>query len=411
MQKAITTAAASFALLLAAASAASAAGTVPVSTGEGIVVIPPSSVRQAGDAGVRAHTHVRAFVRSEMLDPKVRGAPIQGVFFETPASVACIYGLVAQAAGCNPDMVSTNASGGSKAIAIVDAYNAPNAASDLAAFSQEFGLPGANFQVVFASGKQPTYDAGWELEMSLDIEWAHAMAPSAKIYLVEAASSSLNDLMVAEDKASQLVAAAGGGEVTNSWGSSEFPQETTLDNHFATNNVVYFASSGDSPGVEWPSASAKVVAVGGTSNARNPLTGAFESEVTWDEAGGGISAFVARPSYQNGIAGIVGNQRGVPDIAAVANPITGVWVYDRNAGGWTIVGGTSVASPVMAGIVNNAGKFAASSAAELALIYASAGSGTSDVKAGVCGPYSGFLANTGWDFCSGNGAPLGKTGK
>ena len=98
-------------------------------------------------------------------------------------------------------------------IALVDAYDAPNAASDLAKFSIQFGLPTANFQVVYASGKKPAYDIGWELEASLDVEWAHAMAPNARIVLVEAASSNYTDLMIAEDMASKMVNAAGGENI------------------------------------------------------------------------------------------------------------------------------------------------------------------------------------------------------
>src|SRR5208282_5507288 len=121
--------------------------------------------------------------------------------------------LVKTVTGCNPNTVATNPSGGAKMIAIVDAYDAPNAARDLAAFSTQFGLPAANFQTVYASGAKPAWDPGWEFEESLDVQWAHAMAPGAKIVLVEAASNSFSDLMKAEDVASAMVNAAGGGEV------------------------------------------------------------------------------------------------------------------------------------------------------------------------------------------------------
>ena len=125
----------------------------------------------------------------------------------------------------------------------------PSALADLQLFSKQFGLPvptPSNFQVVFASGVQPARDLGWELEEALDIEYAHAMAPNATLYLVEAASDSLSSLLAAVDKASQLVAKAGGGQVSMSWGSAEFSGQTSFDSHFLTQNVVYFASSGDS---------------------------------------------------------------------------------------------------------------------------------------------------------------------
>ena len=127
-----------------------------------------------------------------------------------------------------------NPSGGSRVIAIVDAFDDPNAATDLAMFSTQFGLPAANFSKVFASGVKPPQDptGGWELEASLDIEWAHAMAPTARIILVEAASNSLSNLLAAETVAANLVAAGGGCEVYNSWGGGEFSGENSLDSKF-----------------------------------------------------------------------------------------------------------------------------------------------------------------------------------
>jgi len=305
------------------------------------------------------------------------GPPMPGFFFETPASLACVYKLVVQAAGCNPNTVSAVPTGGSKVIAIVDPFHAPNALADLTTFSRQFGLPAptdATFEVVYAlaNGTQtttapptgpppdptgpPPDKTGWEIEVSIDIEWAHAMAPNAKIILVEAVSNQIPDLMGAEDLASRLVAGAGGGEVSNSWGSGEFPDEASLDSHFSTQRVVYFASTGDSPGTSWPSVSINVVAVGGTSISRDPSSGTFVGEAAWYDAGGGPSAYIGRPAYQNGVSGVIGGtHRGVPDMSAVANPRTGVWVYNKNAGGWIIAGGTSVASPVIAAIANNAG--------------------------------------------------------
>ncbi len=319
-------------------------------------------------------------------------------------------------AGCNPNTVTALPAGGSKAIAVVDAYHDPNAASDLAKFSTQFGLPAVTsttFQVVFASGKQPQRDLGWELEESLDIEWAHAMAPHATLYLVEANSSSYADLMTAVDKASALVKAAGGGEVTMSWGGSEFLGETSYDSHFTTSTVVYFASTGDGPGVEYPSTSSNVVAVGGTTLCRNPKTGSFVREIAWVDGGGGSSINETRPSYQSAISSIVGTTRGVPDISANADPYTGVWVYDSGNGGWWIVGGTSVSSPVTAGIVNSAGHFYASSNVELTTIYGNRSVATdfNDITSGVCGPYMGLATATGWDFCTGVGSSYGLTGK
>ena len=157
----------------------------------------------------------------------------------------------------------------------------------------------------------------------------------------------------------------------------------------------------------WPSTSPNVVSVGGTSISRNPTTGNFQQEIAWQSGGGGPSVYETRPGYQNAISAIVGNQRGTPDVAADADPSTGVWVYAYPY--WYIVGGTSVAAPVWAGIVNAAGSFSVSTQTELATIYAN--QETTDITAGSCGPNQGYLAGLGWDFCTGLGSPLGEGGK
>jgi subtilase family serine protease len=252
----------------------------------------------------------------------------------------------------------------------------------------------------------------------LDIEQAHAFAPGAKIILVEAASPSAADLFQAEDVASSLVAAGGGGEISNSWGlrGGEFSGETSLDSHFKKPGVVYFFSSGDSPGTSYPEVSPFVVSVGGTETAHNLANGNFLAEVAWQDAGSGISQFEPRPAYQNAVASIVGTRRGTPDISSNSNPATGVWVWVTIPGvgsGWTIVGGTSAAAPAWAGIVNSAGHFAASSAAELTTIYANRAVAADfrDIMLGNCGPYGVFFAGPGYDLCTGVGSDQGKVGK
>ncbi len=380
----------------------------------GKVVTPDSSIEKATDLGKRAHTNIRLFIPAKPLqNAQPLGAPYSGYAYETPASLGCVYGLTKAVKGCDPNALTANPTGGANMIAIVDAYDAPNAASDLAAFSTQFGLPAPSFQVVYASGAKPAHDDGWEIEESLDVQWAHAMAPEAKIVLVEAASNSFADLLAAEDMASKMVNAAGGGEVSNSWGGDEFSGETGYDSHFVKAGVVFFASSGDSPGTIWPGTSSNVVSAGGTTVRRNPSTGLYMSEDPWDEAGGGVSTYEARPSYQSAISSLVGNYRGVPDLSFDANPITGVWVLVSGQGGWYIVGGTSVSSPSLAGIVNSTGSFAASSNAELTTIYGNLGVGADlrDITAGYCGPYAGFSAVKGWDFCTGVGVDKGKKGK
>lgn len=400
--------------------------------GTGHVIVPGSSIPKPGDAGIRAHTNTREFIPDQPLEPHARtaspqlGPPQAGLFFETPASLACIYGMVPAAQGCDPNKVAAVSNRGGRAVAIVDAYHNSSALADLQQYSAQFGLPAPNLQLVYASGSQPPVDTDWALESALDIQMVHALAPNAKIILVEAASNFISDLMIAEDKASALVAAAGGGEVSNSWGASEFSGQSTLESHFSKPGVVYFASTGDDPGVSWPSTSANVVAVGGTSTSRWPYWpngGLFLWESSWTDGGGGVSLFVPRPAYQNGISGRVGNHRGVPDIAADANPTTGVWVVcgtgcGSSPGQWHVVGGTSASSPLVAAMANAAGRFAISSSSELATIYANIGTTNfNDVVRGVCGPYAGFPTTAGtspaltaWDFCTGAGTPHGLSG-
>ncbi|HUB65397.1 MAG TPA: S53 family peptidase [Methylocella sp.] len=406
------------------------------SAGGGHVVIPDSSLPKASDAGKRAHTNYRVFVPNALAQPRplaakpAVGPPYPGYFNETPASLACIYALVPVTPGCDPNTVTAVSSLGSRVIAIVDAYDDPSALDDLTVFSSQFGLPApnaSNFQVVYGTpgNVQPPTDPtfGWEGEEALDVEVAHAIAPNAKIILVEAASESNDDLLYAEDVASGLVAAANGGEVTNSWGEAEFPGQTALDTHFSTAKVVYFAAAGDSPGVIWPSSSTNVVAVGGTSVSRW-LNGYFLWESSWLDGGGGVSAFVPRKTFQNGLISRIGVWRATPDIAAEANPDTGIWVTcgagcGGSLGDWYIYGGTSVASPLIAAMVNDAGHFATSTNAELLTIYANLGWPTrfNDVTHGVCGPYLAFPttagiapSTAGWDFCTGVGSPNGLKG-
>ena len=412
---------------------------------KGRIVVPESGIERPEDIGVRMHTTYQLFVPAdrerfgalpgslaipEQFSSPPSGPPASGYAFETPASLACVYGLVTAASGCNPNTVKTVPTGGAKAIGIVDAYSYPTAMADLNAFSTQFGLPtvtSTTFKVLYAggtggcAGSAPINDPGWETEQALDIEWVHAMAPKAKIFLVEAATDAVSDLLVAEDCASKQVAAAGGGEITNSWGTSEIPTETTWDSHFTTANVVYFASSGDSAGTIWPSVSPKVVAVGGTATTRintGTTFGNLSLEMAWEDGGGGLSQYEPRPSYQSVLPSAT--HRLVPDVSSDADPNTGVWVYDDNlitGCCWYFVGGTSVASPTWAGIVNSAGSFAASSTAELTTMYNTYANTTNypldyrDISSGRCGDYAGTKSLAKWDSCTGIGSPKGYGGK
>jgi kumamolisin len=231
--------------------------------------IPASRVANAADAGVRSHTNIQILgsPKNSQGTPQVAGPPFPGYFYEDPASLACIYNLQPPVRGCNPNVVTRNPTGGSRAIAVVDAYDDPNVYMDLQNFSAQFGvapITPTSFQVVYAPAGGATPGSctgpatqppsagptGWDVEEALDIEYAHSMAPAATtLYLVEAQSNFNSDLLCGVTVASNLVAKAGGGEVSMSWGGGEFSGETSLDSLFTTPKVVYFASTGDSPGI------------------------------------------------------------------------------------------------------------------------------------------------------------------
>ncbi len=369
-------------------------------------LIPDSSIEQPENVGVRKHTnHV-------LLVPDVVTAGPQG---ETPQSIREVYGLPS--------------TGGSGVIAIIDAFHYPTALNDFNVFAQEFGLPTENstdetkatnkvFQVIFASGVKPAVDPGWSQEAALDIEWAHAMAPNAKIVLVEAASDSDLDLDNAVRAANRIPSLA---EVSMSYGSSETRYESAGDGVYSKAFVVYIAASGDVGGVvNYPGCSSKVLSAGGTAIHRD-ANGDFVSETGWGGSGGGKSRFISRPAYQNRISSIVGSGRGIPDLSFDASPATGVSVYDSTpymgVDGWLVFGGTSVAAPSLAGIINTAAtnrrKFAASSAGELTTIYNQLGTAAyptefRDVSQGRAGRNHATLR---WDFVTGVGSPLGLNGK
>ena len=407
------------------------------------IITPSTSASDPAMAGIAARTHMKVLVppggfaklHREMSARPMIGPPSQAAAtagYETPGSLACHYGITTPVADCPPLSATSTPVGGSKAIAVVLAYHYPNALKDLTAFSSQFGLypvvsgistaTAAGFKTVYASGstKAPaTSPNGWELEGAMDIEWAHAMAPQAQLILVEAQTNSLADLLKAVDVATAQVASYGGGQVTMSWGSGEFAAENTAtyENHFAANPsnpnklpIVYFASSGDAAGTSWPCVSPNVVCVGGTTLRRSVGSGAFINEVAWTGSGGGVSTyFTTRPSYQSSLSSLTG--RGVPDISLPADPVTGAWVFYTASnlrapatGSWYFVGGTSWSSPTLAGMVNQAGGFYASSAAALTAIYGATNQ-YADMQSGWCGYFGGISSASGWDMCTGVGTP------
>jgi subtilase family serine protease len=289
--------------------------------------------------------------------------------------------------------------GGTGTIAIIDAYDNPNVAADLTVFSNTFGLPTPSFEKHMMASTIRA-NSGWGLEISLDVQWAHAIAPNAKILLVEAKSNSLADLLAAVDYArgrSDVVA------ISMSWGANEFSGETLYDFHFTSSyGATFFASSGDAgAGITWPAASPNVVAVGGTTLKLNP-NGSVASETGWSGSGGGVSSIEVEPAYQStyGIPG-ANNHRCVPDVSYDADPYTGVSVYDSYGyGGWLVVGGTSAGAPQWAAI-QSLGNSATNSN-----FYKDANANYASYFRDITIGSNGYPAATGYDYVTGLGSPL-----
>lgn len=375
------------------------------------VVVPESSIERPGDIGLRMHTNYFMSVPNPGVTPD---SPPPATTVETPGSIACIYSLVSPTAGCPVTTATTVPTTGSGVIVIVDAYDDPSAGADLKTFSTQFGLPAPSFTKVYASGTKPPNAcvSGWEGEEALDIQWAHAMAPKAKIVLMEAASNSSTDLFSAVLSATAYIGSHGGkGEISMSWGSSEYSTEG-LNDVFLTGggyNIALFASSGDSAGVSYPSASPWVVSSGGTQIQRNS-SGNYVKQVGNTNCGagcgGGVSAYEGRPMYQNVVKSVVGSARGTPDISSDSSSKSPVWVYDSSCyNSWLNVWGTSVASPTLAGIINSAGLFelSANEQTEIYNNYTNAADYT-DITSGSCSTHS---AKVGYDLCTGVGVVKG----
>jgi len=281
----------------------------------------------------------------------------------TPAQIRTAYNF--------NQITSSNgaaADGSGQTIAIVDAYNDPNITADLGVFDSQFGLSAPpSFKVVNQNGGAalPTTDAGWAGEISLDVEWAHAMAPGANILLVEANSASLVNLMDAVNEARN---AAGVSVISMSWGGSEFfsfngtefTGQTQYDPYFTTptghQGETFVAAAGDSGaffGVQWPASSPNVLSVGGTSLYTQDQSGTYYTESSWSGTSGGFSQVEVEPSYQQSVQNT--GVRTVPDVAYNADPNTGFAVYDsvpdQGYVGWQEVGGTSAGSPQWAAII------------------------------------------------------------
>jgi subtilase family serine protease len=305
----------------------------------------------------------------------------------------------------------SSTAGSGRTVAIVDAYDDPNAEKDLGVYRAQYGLSACTtsngcFEKVNQSGgsKAPRANGGWAQEISLDLDMVSAICPQCHILLVEASSASMTNLGAAVNTA----AAAGVTAISNSYGGSESSSDINYDKtYFNHPGVTITASSGDNGyGVEYPAASQYVTAVGGTSLKRDSSARGW-TETAWNGAGSGCSKYDIRPSWQSGPGSLCGN-RAVADVSAVADPNTGVAVYDsytyQGVSGWLVFGGTSVASPVIASVY----ALSDSPSAGPGSLYTNR-TALNDVTTGSNGSCGTALCNatTGWDGPTGLGTPNG----
>jgi subtilase family serine protease len=352
----------------------------------------------AAVGGARCDAHV---VTDRQGNPSVTTSPTG----YGPAQFQTAYGLTTAAAAPS-----------SQTIGIVDAYDDPGAETDLGVYSQAYQLPTCTtsngcFKKVNQSGgtRYPRANSGWALEISLDVQTAHAVCPNCKIMLVEASSSSFSNLLAAEDYATSHASV-----VSNSWGGNEFSSETTAsyDGHFNRPGVPITVSSGDGGyGVEYPAASRYVTAVGGTTlnlNADNTRA----SESVWNNSSGGpgsgCSSYETKPAWQTDIGCA---RRTVTDVSADADPYTGASVYDSTAysgqSGWFQVGGTSLASPLIAAVYALAGNGRTISAPSYAYSHTASLFDVTSGNNGTCTTAYLCTARVGYDGPTGLGTPNG----
>ncbi len=338
--------------------------------------------------------------------PFAGGGPPSGSF--TPAQIQQAYQF---------NQVSYN--GSNETIAIVDAYNDPDIQSDLNTFDTEFGVASTTIKVVNQTGGStlPSADptGGWEVEESLDVEWAHAMAPGANIMLVEASSASDSNLLAAVKYASQHA-----NVVSMSWGGGEFSGETADDSYFSVPGVAFVVASGDTGApAEWPASSPDVLGVGGTS-----LTlgsgGGWGSETGWSGSTGGPSAYEPQPSYQVGVVTQTSSARATPDVAYDASSTGTYAVYDSYPDegetlDWVAVYGTSAGAPQWSAIlaIADQGRAANSLSAlntsgaqqVMDILYQNPGD-FHDITSGTSTGRPEYSAGPGYDYVTGLGSPM-----
>jgi subtilase family serine protease len=380
-------------LVLALSPFISSAGAVPVPA-----AAAAHSFHHSCATAKRGHAACDALVRNDIVRSakslRAADAAPSGL---APADLQDAYKLPSASAGSG------------QTVAIVDAYDDPNAESDLATYRSQFGLSACTtdngcFKKVDQSGgtSYPSPDPGWSEEISLDVDMVSAVCPNCKIVLVEASSNSFDDLGTAVNTAAGLAAV-----VSNSYGSSQDASDSDYGAYYNHPGVTMTVSSGDNGyGVEYPASSHYVTAVGGTSLTKSSDARGW-SESAWDGAGSGCSTLNTAQDGQAGAStGCQG--RAVADVSAVADPATGVAVYDTygGVGGWLVFGGTSVAAPVIGGVYGLAGN-AASVDNNYPYAHADALFDVTTGSNGTCTPAQLCTAGPGWDGPTGLGTPNG----
>lgn len=300
----------------------------------------------------------------------------------------------------------SSTAGSGQTVAIVDAYNDPNAESDLGVYRKQFGLPACTtanscFKKFNQTGgtTYPKGNTGWAEEISLDLDMVSAICPNCHILLVEAKTNSFANLSAAVDEAAKLKA----NEISNSYGGGEYSNEVNDQSHYNHPGIAITVSSGDSGyGVQFPAASRYVTAVGGTSLTTSSNARGW-SETAWSGAGSGCSAYISKPSWQTDPSC---SKRTVADVSADADPNTGVSVYDTyHVSGWLVFGGTSVASPIIASVYALAGNAASVNYGSYPYSHTSSLFDVTSGSNGSCGGSYLCTAGPGYDGPTGLGTP------
>jgi subtilase family serine protease len=389
----------------------------------------------------------------------VKGGPFATTGCETTYALACYSPVQFRAAYDLGPLYAKGTTGAGQTIVIADAFGSPTIQSDLDTFDARWGFPKTQVQVV-KWGAVPAFDpsdpdmGSWAYETSLDVEYAHSIAPGAHIVLLETAVSETEGMtgfpqIVAGEKS--LIDQGVGDVISQSFGATEntFPGFAEHDYSSllglrsayadaATRGVTVLAASGDNgatdqqptggtdypyQAADWPPSDPLVTAVGGSQLHLDDDGNRLQPDSVWDDGygagGGGRSAVFARPGYQSGVAAVVGDHRGYPDISMSAAVNGGAWVYtgyDPKQTGWSLVGGTSEATPIFAGIVALADQSAGHRLGDInAALYAlgaqsraKAAPGTSGIVDITTGDNSdqgvtGYPAGPGYDLASGWG--------